>query len=68
MAQCKPNSIADQVQKKLHYTLRVYCELRDLAYNSLSQGYVSVEARIVLESDGIDVDLGIDSIKKGKSI
>jgi len=68
MGRCKPNSIADQIQKKLHYTLRKYCELRGLNYHTLSQGYVSVNARCVLEEDGIDVDKGIQARNQGKSI
>lgn len=63
-----PNSIADQIKNKLHYTLKAYCDLRGLNYHTLSQGYVSASARIVLETDGIDVDKGIEALKQGRSL
>lgn len=68
MGRCKPNSVADQVKTKLHYTLKKYCELRELNYHTLSQGYISVVARVQLEKDGIDVDLAIKSLKTAKGL
>lgn len=68
MGRCKPNSVADQIKNNLHYTLKKYCELRELNYHTLSQGYISVAARIQLQKDGIDVDLALQSLKTAKGL
>ena len=55
MGKTKPNSVADQIMKKYHWSLKTYCEQKSLSYNSIVQGYYSERAKLILEKDGIDL-------------
>ena len=55
MGKTKPNSVADQIMKKYHWSLKAYCEQRNLSYASLQRGFYSERAKLILEKDGIDL-------------
>jgi len=55
MGKTKPNSVADQIMKKFYWSLRTYCEQRNLSYLSLQRGFYSKRAKLILEKDGIDL-------------
>ncbi|KIM03260.1 MAG: hypothetical protein KU29_12335 [Sulfurovum sp. FS06-10] len=68
MGKTKPNSIADQIMKKYHWSLKTYCEQRQMSYGSAQRGYFSVRSKLILQEDGIDVNLALQSLKTAKGL
>lgn len=65
MGKTKPNSVADQIMKKFGWTLPYYSKARNISLSSLTQKYYSVETKIILKKDGIDLVLaGIEKEEK----
>jgi len=55
MGKTKPNSVADQIMKKFGWTLPYYAKARNISLSSLVQKYYSVETKLILKEDGIDL-------------
>ena len=51
------NGLADQIEKKLHMTLKKYCELRGISIHSMHSKYLSEKTLQILQDDGIDLDI-----------
>lgn len=57
MGKTKTNSVADQILKKFGWTLPIYAEQRNIKKSSLVGQYYSIRTKLILEEDGINLEL-----------
>lgn len=52
---CKSGGIAEQVDKKTNLTMRKFCDIHKLSYESILNGYYSKKTRKIFKEFGIKV-------------